>query len=375
MQVELSERQETTVSAAITIVAALVIVIAVGGIFWLVGAFFSRFANVLMPLVVAGVVALVLWPYYEWLKKKLRYQWLAIVVVFLSVILPPLAFLWIFGALVTDQVRDLITRGPEFREQATGYFQAQWPEVQRFLAEDPWGQKIQAAVEENTDELVAGARVIGLGIFTAGAGLLGWILGLFGWVVAPVYFIFFLMMDPARMPQLDNLLPFLKPETRKDVVFLAHEFVAIVVSFFRGQLVIAMIGGVMYAIAFTVVGLKYGFVLGLALGFLNLVPYLGSMIGLAIGIPTAFLQTGGGLKLALLFVLGFTVVQMIEGYFLVPKIMGDRTGLHPMVIMVAMFFWGSALGGIFGMVLAIPLTAFLVVLWRLAKERYMHPVV
>jgi predicted PurR-regulated permease PerM len=66
---------------------------------------------------------------------------------------------------------------------------------------------------------------------------------------------------------------------------------------------------------------------------------------------------------------------MIEGYVLTPKIMGDRTGLHPVAIILAVFFWGSALNGIPGMMLAIPLTAFLVVFWRLARERYISELV
>ena len=75
-----------------------------------------------------------------------------------------------------------------------------------------------------------------------------------------------------------------------------------------------------------------------------------------------------GRVLAVLIV--FAVVQAVEGYILTPRIMGERTGLHPLVIIVAIFFWGSALNGIMGMILAIPLTAFLVVFWRLARERY-----
>jgi predicted PurR-regulated permease PerM len=71
----------------------------------------------------------------------------------------------------------------------------------------------------------------------------------------------------------------------------------------------------------------------------------------------------------------FAVVQTIEAYLLTPKIMGDRTGLHPVVIIVAIFFWGSAFGGITGMILAIPLTAFLVVFWRLAREKYLPELV
>jgi predicted PurR-regulated permease PerM len=66
------------------------------------------------------------------------------------------------------------------------------------------------------------------------------------------------------------------------------------------------------------------------------------------------------------------VVQLIESYVLTPKIMGSRTGLHPMAIIVAVFFWGSALSGILGMILAIPITAFLVVFWRLAREKYIE---
>ena len=108
----------------------------------------------------------------------------------------------------------------------------------------------------------------------------------------------------------------------------------------------------------------------MALGLLNIIPYLGSMIGLGLAIPLSFLQDGGGIVLCGLVLLVFAVVQQIEGYFLTPKIMGDRTGLHFMTIIVAIFFWGVALDGIMGMILAIPLTAFLASMWRLAREKY-----
>ena len=116
--------------------------------------------------------------------------------------------------------------------------------------------------------------------------------------------------------------------------------------------------------------LIFGFVLGLVLGFLNVIPYLGSIVGLTVALPLALFQDGGGWWMVGAVLGVFTVVQMIEAYLLTPKIMGDRTGLHPMAVIVAVFFWGTALDGIMGMILAIPLTAFLVVLWRLGKERY-----
>jgi predicted PurR-regulated permease PerM len=375
MNVNLSERQQTTVSVAITIVAALVIVLAVLGLFWVFGAFIMRFSNVFMPVAVAGVGALVFKPYYEWLCRKLRSKVAAVIIVFLSVLVPLVAFFWFFGAVINNQIGGLIEKGPELREKFDAEVQARLPQVQRFLEEDPWGQKIKVAIEENTEGLLEGARNMGRRLFSAGAGLVGWIFGLLGWFVAPIYFAFFLMMEPDKLPRLDHHMPFFKEQTRRDVVYLLHEFVAIVVSFFRGQLVIAFLGGLLYAVAFTAVGLSYGFVIGLVLGFLNLIPYLGVMIGLSVGLPTAFFQTDGGLGKVGAVLIAFIVVQLFEGYVMVPKIMGDRTGLHPMVIMIAMFFWGSALGGIFGMILAIPLTAFAVVLWRLMREKYMGELV
>jgi predicted PurR-regulated permease PerM len=99
------------------------------------------------------------------------------------------------------------------------------------------------------------------------------------------------------------------------------------------------------------------------------------MIGLGIGLPLAYFQEGGGWLLVLLVLAVFTVVQVVEGNLLTPKIMGDRTGLHPLAIIVAVFFWGSALEGLLGMILAIPLTAFLVVFWRLARDKYIGELV
>jgi predicted PurR-regulated permease PerM len=164
----------------------------------------------------------------------------------------------------------------------------------------------------------------------------------------------------------------LKPETRQDALFLVREFLSILVAFFRGQLIIAFLQGLLFALGFSLVGLKYGLILGLMLGFLNIIPYLGSIVGLGVALPLAYFQEGGGPWTLLWVVVVFTVVQMIEGYVLTPRIMGNRTGLHPMVIIVAVFFWGSALNGILGMILAIPLTAFLVVFWRLAREKYIE---
>lgn len=376
MSLELSPRQQATAAVAVTILAAVVILGAVGALLWLVSAFLQRFSNVFLPLAVAAVAALVFSPYFEWLRRRLRLPAvLALAVVFLSILAPVVAFAWFFGALLVDQISDLISKAPSWWDQAVAEAQARWPQVVDFLEHNPWGQRVKSVVAGGQESMIQGLQEMGGRAMTAGGAVLRWAGALISWAVLPIYFGFFLLAGTRRVADLDHLLPFLKPETRRDLLYLGQEFVNILVAFFRGQLLVAFAQGLLFAVGFWLVGLDYGFILGLILGFLNVIPYLGSILGLGVALPLAFFQAGGGLQRVLLVLVVFTVVQMIEGYVLTPKIMGGRTGLHPVAIIVAVFFWGSALGGITGMILAIPLTAFLVVFWRLARERYIRELV
>jgi predicted PurR-regulated permease PerM len=376
MPIELSERQQQTVATAITVVAAVVIVAVVGLLFWVIGAFFSRFSNVFLPIAVAAVAALVFKPFYDWVRAKLKApKVVALVIVFLAVAIPVGGLVFFFGALVVDQVTDMVKALPTWWENVVAWAKANAPAVESFLQENRYAQEIKSGIEAQREELIHGLSSVGRQAWTAGAGLVSWVVSLISWAVFPIYFSFFLMADTLQVKELERYLPFLKSDTRKDIVYLFGEFLSIIVAFFRGQLVIASIQGLLFAVLFSVVGLKYGAVIGITLGFLNIIPYLGNIIGLGTALPIAFFQDGGGIGRVAAVLVVFALVQAIEGYFLTPKIMGDRTGLHPVVIIVAIFFWGSALGGIAGMILAIPLTAFLVVFWRLAREKYVRELV
>jgi predicted PurR-regulated permease PerM len=354
----------------------MIILLAIAAVFYVLGVFMTRFSNVFLPLAVAAVAALVFKPYYELLRTKLRMgKTLALVAVFLSMILPVAAFSFFFGALLVGQLSDLVEKLPELWQTSRAWVEAQAPQVVAFVERTPFLRDLRETVEGQSGALVEGLRAVGRSAWSAGRGVGTWITGLLGWIVLPVYFSFFLISENSGGVNLEQYLPFFKKDTRQDITYLFKEFVDIVVAFFRGQLIIAFLQGLLFAIGFAAVGLRYGFVIGLVLGFLNIIPYLGSIVGLGTALPLAFFQSGGGLTKVVLVLVVFTVVQMIEAYGLTPRIMGDRTGLHPMVIIVAIFFWGSALNGIMGMILAIPLTAFLVVFWRLTREKYVTELV
>jgi predicted PurR-regulated permease PerM len=330
------------------------------------------FSGVLWPLLTAGIMALVLMPLVQLLEKRLRFSRLAAVIAIFGSVLVVITGLGVtLVPPVVAQLLDFVTFLPTLWERALAYIQGnypQWVEIaDRYLA----NPKIKGAFDDLVKEAQSLTAYAVPSLKAAGTGLMS----LFGFftslAVIPIYLFFFLLSSGDPTKSLGDHLSFLKPSLRADIVFLVREFIAIVVSFFRGQLVIGLIMGVLLAVGFSTIGLKFGLFIGLMLGVLNIVPYLGTILGLAIALPLALLQPEGGVQLVALVLAVFIVVQNIEGWYLTPKIMGDRTGLHPVTIIVAIFFWGTALNGILGMILAIPLTAFFVTAWRLVKRKYL----
>ena len=374
MALELTPRQANTIAAAVTTVSALVILLAIGLLGWLAALFLRTFSGVFLPLAVGGVAALVFRPYYDWLRRTGRLPVAAAVaVVFLSALVPLGVFAAFFGRLAIGQVVGLAAQAPGWWADARALLQDRLPQASEMLESSGLGARLgEIAIAQQT-AIFDWLQTMGVQAVTVGFGVARGVGALLSWIITPVYFAYFLTAG-FRLDT-DRVLPFLKPETREDVTYLLHEFVDITVGFFRGQIIIALLQGLLFAAGFSLVGLRYGFVIGLALGILNVIPFLGNMIGLAIAIPIAFFQADGGWLTCLLVLAVVLVVQQIEGWFLTPKIMGQRTGLHFMAIIVAIFFWGTALGGILGLIVAIPLTAFLASLWHLAREKYIPEIV
>ena len=363
--------QRKLVGFAVALLALLTTVAMLVSVVWVLSWLVGRFAGVLWPVALAGVVALILRPAVDLVEKRLHQRRLTAVIVLYGLfliaagglsllVLPPLF----------RQFQDFVCYLPGFAERVEGYAQQHYPDwialKEHYLGKSTVPNTPEALTGE-LRELVAHALP---SLRAAGQGALVVFSFISAVAVLPIYLFVFLLSRKEPASKLADHLPFLSPDVRADVVFLVQEFIGIVVSFFRGQILIGLIMGVLLALGFSLVGLKFGLVIGLALGVLNIVPYLGTVVGLAVALPLAFFQPDGGWALVGLVLLVKIIVQGIEGWFLTPKIIGDRTGLHPVVIIFAIFFWGTALGGMVGLVFAIPLTAFFVTAWRLARRKY-----
>ena len=368
-----SPHQKQIVAAGFTVFCAALVIAFVACLLWAFCKLLSAVSVVVTPLLVAVILAVIFKPFYQWLYTRLwRIHALALIAFFIAILVPILLMGGVFGSLMIKQLSALIAHLPTLVERVSAFLDAKMPG----LADAGLGQQVKEALSaERLSALVqsmfAGGGVGGTAL-SYGISSAKYLVSLVGWLIVPVYLIYFLVATPFKGENVKAYLPFLKEGTRNDVAYLIDEFLRIISAFFRGQLVIAMIQGALYGIGFWLVGLPYGMILGLCLGFLNIIPYLGSIIGLSVTLPLAFFGDGGSLTLLCLVLMVFVVVQVFDGYFLTPKIMGKQTGLDDVTVIFSLLFWGVVFGSIMGILLAIPLSAFVVVFWRLLTTKYIR---
>ena len=186
------------------------------------------------------------------------------------------------------------------------------------------------------------------------------------------FFVYYILVDFGAWR--DALEDFIPPRFRDSFGRLFDEVGRILQAYVRGQLLIAMLMGVLYAIGFVLLQVPAGAGIAILAGFLNTIPYVGTVFGIILA--TSFTMASGAGFWRVGGVIGVIVaVQMIEGYFLTPRILGGRVSLHPMAVFLGMLI-GGKLFGFLGIILAVPTIAvakvFLMFLRELYKQSYFY---
>lgn len=369
----LSSSQRRVVAYALTSLGALALAACALLIFWLLREAVVTFSDVIWPLAVSGILAMLLRPLAEGLQYRFRLgRTGSILTLYLLVILACAGIAAYVVPVIVEQLLELLRFQGDMVREVLGRIQQDYPELMSRLREFISIEELKAYGEKALQGVQGMIAASLPALERAGEALTSILTTATGLAIIPVYLFYFLDSKLDYREAIGKELTFINKDIREDLLFLVNEFVSILVAFFRGQIVIGLIMGVLLALGFTLAGLKFGIALGLLIGMLNIIPYLGTILGLGTALPIAwFQQPDGGPLLIGLVLAVFAIVQIIEGYLLTPRIMGKQTGMHPMVIIIAIFFWGTALNGILGMILAIPLTAFLIIAWRLARRKYL----
>lgn len=354
-----------TAAGGLAVLATIAVLTFAGFVAWFVMKALVFASPALVPVLLGFFLALFFRPYYQLCLRVLKNPTVALLAMMASVAIPLGVLAWYAGAVVIDQLSNLIAQGPQLFEQASSWLRDTFPGLHSLLAQ------IGVPYESLGDIYSR----YGVTAVKAGTGAVRLAELLITVLVTLIFFVFFLTTKERRGEEMVKGFAFLKPETRSFVAEQIDAFTDILVSFFQRQTVICLCEGTLYGLGFMFVGLPCGFLVGFALGVINLVPFLGSLVCLPIALPLAYFGPGGSAVRLVAVLAVWLSGQLLDGYLITPKIQGDRTGLGYAGVIFSFFLWATLLGPLLGMLLAIPLSAFCVVLWRALKSKYIRPVV
>jgi predicted PurR-regulated permease PerM len=319
-------------------------------------------APVLMPFAIAAMLAYLGDPLADRLERQgLNRMWAA-TIVFVVMLVLVCGVLLLLIPLIARQVENLLNNLPRYGDWAQNTV---WPWLQARLHLDPHtfdSDRLLAAIRSHIGSIGGVAGVVLGKVSRSSLGIAMWLTNL---VLIPVV-AFYLLRDWDRLvAKVDGMLP---RSIQPTIAHLAHESDKILGAFVRGQLLVMLALGVFYGAGLGLVGLSVGLLIGMVAGLLSFVPYLGFIIGFVAAIIAVLVQYGDWTHV--LLVLGvFIIGQLLEGYVLVPKLVGDKIGLHPVAVIFAVLA-GGYLFGFFGVLLALPAASVIMVLLRYLLERY-----
>ncbi len=332
----------------------LLAILAFCAILWLL-------SGVLTPFVLALAIAYFLNPIVSAMCKIGAPRWLGASIVLLLFISLITTATLLLSPIIQAQVIELVHSLPGYVDTLQKEL---WPRLKDVLEHVPTVDmaKLQDAFSQYGNDIV---KFLGqfLGQVVTGSMALLDILALI--VLTPVV-AFYLMRDWTKMlSKVNGYLPVRHaPTIRREL----NNIDSMIAGFIRGQAMVSLALATYYSIALSLAGLKYGMVIGLISGFLSFIPIVGTLTGIIASLIMAFIQFDTAGEIAIVAGI-FAFAQILDGYFLTPKLVGDRVGLHPVWIIFSVLAGGKLLG-LLGVIVAVPFAGTIAILIRLGLRQY-----
>lgn len=323
-----------------------------------------RLSAVFMPFAVALGLAYLLNPLLDFLERRrvgrITGVWLILLAVFVAAA-TALAFLM---PAVQEEVGVLVANAPLYAEKMR---ELVFSILERFGIALP---QTGAGFADFVVERIRGVSpdvipTVAAAVFRGAGGAFSLVMGFLNLLIIPVMTFYLLKDFPALKDGIYSLIP---RHRLAGVSGLFSEIDDILSSFVRGQLLVCLILGILYSAGLLLVGVDLAILIGLVSGLISFIPYLGLMVGMVVSVVMAAVKFGDVLHPAMAMLV-FVVVQTLEGTVISPKIVGEKVGLHPVTIILAVMV-GGALMGFVGILIAVPAAAAGNVLLRHAVERY-----
>jgi predicted PurR-regulated permease PerM len=332
----------------------LILIAIAGFVIWLL-------KPVLAPFLLAALFAYLGDPIADRLEKHMPRQ-VAVSLVFLVMIIVVVAILLVLVPFIERQISNFLAQLPTWID----WFQtraAPWLEQHFGVSTDVLDtQRLIGVLQDNWKEAGGFATTVIAKVSKSGLTIVGWALNI---VMIPVVAFYLLRDWDIMVGRIHALVP---RSIEPVVTRLARESDEVLGAFLRGQLSVMIVLGVIYGAGLWIAGLSVGPLIGMIAGLISFVPYLGAITGVLMGLVAAIVQYQDWqhvIYVAIVFAIG----QTLEGYVLVPRLVGEKIGLHPVAVIFAVLA-GGELFGFVGVLLALPVASVVMVLLRYAHERY-----
>lgn len=322
---------------------------------------------VVVPFVAAFLIAYLFSPLVDVLHRIGLARWLSISIVFIGIGIVVTLVMWYLVPLVWQQLmyaRDSIPAGIHWINYTfLPWLSDSFNLVPMEIDTDQISSVVMDYVQTNYSADSIQAMLLKL----AQSGLNFIQIG--GTIVLIPIIAFYFLLDWDRM--LDSLRRLIPRPYEKTTLNIVSECHSVLGAFVKGQFLVMVLLGVVYAVGLQLIGLEIGLIIGMIAGLCSIIPYLGFAVGIIAAIIATFFQFGIDWWQLVLVGIVFMVGQAVEGYILQPFLLGDKIGLSPVAVVFAVLA-GAQLAGFLGMLIALPVAAVIVVLLRHVREYYEH---
>ncbi|SPL70939.1 chloramphenicol efflux transporter CxpE [Acinetobacter stercoris] len=319
---------------------------------------------VVLPFVGAFFIAYLFSPIVEKLSRILP-RWLSISIVFVGIIIVITWAMWFVVPLVWKQLvyaRDSIPAGIHWINYTFLPWVSQTFNVDRMeIDTDQMSKVVMDYIQTNYS--VDSIQSMVLKVLQSGWSFIQ----VGGTVVLMPIIAFYFLLDWNRM--LSSMKDLIPRKYEKSTLAIIGECHSVLGAFVKGQFLVMVLLGIVYAVGLQLIGLEVGLIIGMVAGLASIIPYLGFAVGIVAAIIATLFQFGIDWTHLLLVGVVFMIGQAIEGYILQPFLLGDKIGLSPVAVVFAVLA-GAQLGGFVGMLIALPVAAVIVVLLKHVKETY-----
>lgn len=320
---------------------------------------------VVLPFIGAFLVAYLFSPLVDKLHKIGLPRWLSISAVFIGIgVVITLAF-WYLVPLVWEQLMYAKNSIPSGIHWANYKFLPWLSDSFNLVPMELDVDQISAAIMEYVQTNYSADSIQAMIAKLAQSGLNFIQIG--GTVVLIPIIAFYFLLDWDRM--LDSFRRLIPRRYEEQTLVIVKECHSVLGAFVKGQFLVMVLLGVVYAMGLQLIGLEVGLIIGMVAGLCSIIPYLGFAVGIIAAVIASLFQFGIDWMQLLLVGVVFMIGQAVEGYILQPFLLGDKIGLSPVAVVFAVLA-GAQLGGILGMLIALPVAAVIVVLLRHACEFY-----